>query len=219
MSDPVVLNVNRNWHFEIKPLYSLVMIVGIAICSMAAYWQYNKALHFQSTIYSIETFSGQFLHDHTAYLDNQTHDGKVGYAIITPFLTSTSTYLINRGFLAYKNRNQLPHVAKTSGVITISGYIKPIQKPLLLNETRKDPLSKRIQFIDYKKIGESLNTDISPYVIVQHGGEGSLDIKPLPEPYLSHHRHQAYALQWMILGVCGVLILIVASVKRGASDE
>ena len=46
-------------------------------------------------------------------------------------------------------------------------------------------------------------------------GHGLLQVMPEKSAYLSHHRHQAYAVQWLLLGLSGIFILLIASVKRG----
>lgn len=215
MTNPSIVNVNRNWHFVIKPLYSFIMLLGIAICLSAAVWQYQKSIFFQAPAAQSLHMKGVFLNEHTHFLDNQTLDGKVGYAVITPFLYDETIYLVNRGFIAYQTRDELPQVMPVMGSVEIDGYLKTNHKPLLLNNSLQDPLQTRIQFIDEKYFSKAFNRNVSENVFMMKTGHGLLQVMPEKSAYLSHHRHQAYALQWFLLGLSGIFILLIASVKRG----
>jgi surfeit locus 1 family protein len=215
MTNPSIVNVDRNWHFVIKPLYSFIMLLGIAICLSAAVWQYQKSIFYQAPVAQTLHMHGQFLNEYTHYLDNQTFNGKPGYAVITPFEYENTIYLVNRGFVAYERRDLLPNVKVVPSTVQIEGYLKANHKPLLLNNSLQDPISKRIQFIDEKYFSAQLEQDVSHEVFMLQEGDGQLLIQPRKSAYLSHHRHQGYAIQWLLLGVCGVVILLLASVKRG----
>ncbi len=215
MTNPSIVNVNRNWHFVIKPLYSFIMLLGIAICMSASFWQYQKSVFYQAPVAQTLHMQGLFLNEHNHYLDNQTLDGKVGYAVITPFLYDGQYYLVNRGFIAYAERDTLPKVNEVKGVVQIDGVLKQHHKPLLLNNRLQDPVRNRIQFIDEKYFSQLLNANVSSEIFIQQSGGGLLSPQPQKSSYLSHHRHQAYAVQWLLLGICGIFILFIASLKRG----
>ena len=215
MTNPSIVNVNRNWHFVIKPLYSFIMLLGIAICFSAAFWQYQKSVFYQAPIAQSLHMQGQFINEFNHYLDNQTLNGKVGYALITPFQYEDKFYLVNRGFIAYEDRDTLPIVPPVIGTVKIDGILKQHHKPLLLNNILQDPLANRIQFIDEKYFSSLLDQSVSSEIFIQQSGHGLLSPQPQKSSYLSHHRHQAYAVQWLLLGICGIVILLIASLKRG----
>jgi surfeit locus 1 family protein len=217
MTNPSIVNVNRNWHFVIKPLYSFIMLLGIAICFSAAFWQYQKSIFYQAPVAQSLHMQGQFLNQFNRYLDNQTLSGKVGYAVITPFQYEEDIYLVNRGFVAYNDRDNLPEIPVIEGMVQIDGILKQHHKPLLLNNNLQDPLAKRIQFIDEKYFSRLLGDNVSSKIFIQQSGNGLLSPQPQKSSYLSHHRHQAYAVQWLLLGFCGIVILLIASLKRGDS--
>ena len=126
------------------------MLLGIAICFSAAVWQYQTSIFFQAPAAQSVHMKGVFLNEYTHFLDNQTLNGKVGYAVITPFLYDETIYLVNRGFIHYQTRDELPQVIPVIGTVEIDGYLKTNHKPLLLNNSLQDPLKPRIQFIDEK---------------------------------------------------------------------
>ena len=191
------------------------MLLGIAICMSASFWQYQKSVFYQAPVAQTLHMQGQFLNEHNYYLDNQTLDGKVGYAVITPFLYDGQFYLVNRGFIAYAVRDTLPKINEVKGVVQIDGILKQHHKPLLLNNRLQDPVRNRIQFIDEKYFSQLLHANVSSEIFIQQSGDGLLSPQPQNSSYLSHHRHQAYAVQWLLLGICGIFILFIASLKRG----
>lgn len=191
------------------------MLLGIGICVVAASWQYNKAQFFTAPIAQVSHMQGEYLNQYTHYLDNQTLDGKPGYAVITPFKYEQSMYLVNRGFIAYANRDALPSVSPISGEVKISGYLKRNNKPLLLNDSLQDPLNLRIQFINAKHFELMLSQSVAPKIFHIESGPGLTTPFPKSQPYLSHHRHMGYAIQWGLLAIAGFFIWFVASIKRG----
>ncbi|GAA6135541.1 hypothetical protein NBRC116188_23310 [Oceaniserpentilla sp. 4NH20-0058] len=214
MSNPLILNVNRNWHFEIKPLYSLVMLIGVSICLLAAGWQYSKSYQFKAVVYEKIIITGRFLNEYSLFLDNQTRSGRAGYAVITPFSSNDKTYLVNRGFVPYETRNVLPKIEDAHGGIEISGIIKPYKTPVQFSTQIEDSIPNRIQSINFEDFSKTLNYPLSDEIFIQQSGKGMLAKQDIKAPYLSFHRHQGYALQWFLLAICGLLILLAASLKR-----
>jgi len=212
------MNVNRNWHFVIKPLYSFIMLLGIGICLTAAYWQYQKAMFYQAPASQVRHMQGTFLNQYSHFLDNQTLNGQAGYALITPFQYETDIFLVNRGFVGYDSRDVLPTIQAVTGEVTIEGQLKQHHKPLLLNNSLQDPLKARIQFVDEKYFSSITSQAVSDEIFMQKSGPGLLQAFPETQPYLSHHRHQAYALQWFLLAICGGIIWLLASIKRGKKN-
>ncbi len=204
----------KTWSLDVRPLYSLIMIFGIILCALAATWQYQKSIFFLAPKADMVHMQGHYLNQHTHYLDNQTLAGKVGYAVITPFQYEKSVYLINRGFVAYVNRDSLPAVENINGVQILHGLLSVNNKPMLLNESLQDPIQKRIQYIDPRYFSKLLKKEPEAKILRLKEGAGLLLMQTEKEPYLSHHRHLAYALQWGLLALAGLCILLIASLKR-----
>ena len=208
---------NKTWFFNFKPLYSLIMFLGISICVAAAAWQYQKSMFFLAPVAQQVHMEGEYLNDLTHYLDNQTLQGQAGYAVITPFEYENTVYLINRGFISFESRDYLPFVEPVLGKVTIEGLLLGYRKPMLLNSNLNDPLKKRIQFIDEQYFSSKTSKNISKDIFHLKNGLGLLTLQPVKAPYLSHHRHKAYALQWILLAFAGIIILFISSISRGKS--
>lgn len=211
--------IGRGWIFRFNTLYSLVMFLGIGICLWAASWQYGKAQTFTTVPVETVTLSGVFLNDHTRYLDNQTLNGQVGYAVITPFKVDENVILVNRGFIPLTSRDVLPSVTPVSGFQTIEGRYYPIVKPMVLPTDRQEMLKERIQFISLDAFNLARDETVADDVIHMEGGVGLLSEFSETSPYLSEHRHLAYAVQWILLAIAGLLIWLIASIKKSKEKD
>ncbi len=208
-----VLNYKQSWYFSIKPLYSLVMLLGIAICSVAATWQYQKSQFYLEPVAQQVHMKGHYLNEYTHFLDNQTLHGRAGYAVITPFAYEASIYLVNRGFVSYESRDLLPHVIPVTQTVTLSGLLLNNNIPMLLNSRLIDPIGNRIQYINNKYFSQLTDQSVVKDIFRLKQGPGLQALMPVKTPYLSHHRHQGYALQWFLLAMAGLIILVVSSIK------
>jgi len=208
-----VLNYKQSWYFSIKPLYSLVMLLGIAICLVAAIWQYQKSQFYLAPVAQQVHMKGHYLNEFTHFLDNQTLHGRAGYAVITPFAYEASIYLVNRGFVSYDSRDFLPRVTPVTQTVTLSGLLLNNNIPMLLNSRLIDPISKRIQYINNKYYSQLVGQAVVKDIFHLKQGAGLQTLMPVKAPYLNHHRHQGYALQWLLLAIAGLIILVVASIK------
>ncbi len=187
-----LLGFKRSWYISIKPLYSLIMLLGIGICLAAGIWQYQKSQFYLAPVAQQVHMKGHYLNEYTHFLDNQTLHGRAGYAVITPFVYEASVYLVNRGFVSYESRDQLPRVTPIIETATLTGLVLTNNIPMLLNSRFV------VKDIFHLKQGAGLQT-----------------LMPVKSPYLSHHRHQGYALQWLLLAVAGLIILVLSSIKTG----
>mgnify|MGYP002700098673 FL=1 len=209
------LNYGQTWRLVINPVYSLIMLLGIGICVIAANWQFSKSQFYMAPLAQSVHVQGQYLNEYTHYLDNQTLNGTPGYAVITPFKYDSAIYLINRGFVPYKNRLELPVINPIVGNVELTGVLKDYQKPMLLNDSLQDPVFFRMQFINNKHFSLMLNQPVSKKIFHLESGPGLEMSFPDSQPYLNHHRHMGYAVQWGLLALAGLIIWFIASIKRG----
>ncbi len=209
------LGFKRSWYISIKPLYSLIMLLGIGICLVAGIWQYQKSQFYLAPVAQQVHMKGHYLNDFTHFLDNQTLHGRAGYAVITPFVYDASVYLVNRGFVSYESRDQLPRVTPINETATLTGLVLTNNIPMLLNSRLLDPISNRIQYIDIKYFSQLTGLAVVNDIFHLKQGAGLQTLMPVKAPYLSHHRHQGYALQWLLLAAAGLIILVLSSIKTG----
>jgi len=170
---------------------------------------------------------GHYDAKHQFLLDNQFHHGKVGYAVLTPFILTADSrvILINRGWvLMNKDRKQLPAISfmPPVGELSIVGVINDFPQVGLILEGADEPgegWPSVVQLIDTQKISNKLKQPIldfqvqlladQPYGYVR---EWKLNARIPPE------KHVAYAFQWFALAITLTLLALWGSCKTHKND-
>ena len=163
--------------------------------------------------------------DHPVLLDNRTYQGVAGYYLLSPLHADDGRWvLVNRGWLPRgADRARLPEVAPISGPVTVTGQVyEPDTRALVLKNT---PLAEhqwplRVQKVDFAAIGRRLGVELAPFEIRVPPEQSLGDAPVLPRPWqditaaISPERHQAYALQWLGLGLAALIMYLVARFRR-----
>jgi len=148
---------------------------------------------------------GHYDNEHAWLLDNRTHEGKIGYELLTPFQSSSGQWLVvNRGWIAAgATRNDLPNLNDISGEVRIQGVIHvPSAQPFMLGDddaAYSGSWPQVIQSEDVQRMSASFGQSLLPYSIRLLPGSPGLEqsnwqaINMLPE------KHRAYAVQWFTM--------------------
>lgn len=206
----------------IRPIYSLVMMMGSVLCAILGFWQFSKSLTYHDLEHMdvpLIKIKGRYLADENWYLDNRTLNGVAGYEVMTPFVTGQKVWLVNRGFIAYENRSILPDVVTPLESAVITGLPSDVIKPLILKSQKEKPeLSRRLQFVNIEDLNEQLSHrlshDFQEQLFVLKEGSGQLSPMENVAPYMSRHKHLAYAVQWWLLMVAAIVIWLVSSYRK-----
>jgi surfeit locus 1 family protein len=159
---------------------------------------------------------GQFTPQHYFLLDNQVHNGKVGYHVIGLLQSDFQTALIpvNLGWVSLgESRQQLPSIELPSGPLTITGWF---YQPSQSRSIRPDqlielgPWPMRIQQLDAAQLGLALELSIAPYVVLLSETE-SIGFNRQWQPNLMPpEKHRAYAVTWFSLALACFIIALIA---------
>jgi len=167
--------------------------------------------------------TGSFDTAHCFLLDNQVHQGRVGYEIICPFIDqvqpAAQTVLVSRGFVvAPPLRTQLPVIPEVVTPISVHGevYLPTGEQVLLADLQAADQWPRVVQSaaVDYlqSQLGAALTTpSLYPWVV-----RLDMDSPALLEPHwqvvnLSPEKHTGYAVQWFAMAATLVLIGVGAN--------
>jgi cytochrome oxidase assembly protein ShyY1 len=171
---------------------------------------------------------GSFDAGHCFLLDNQVHQGRVGYEIICPFLDQSSAdqstaahavVMVSRGFLAAPPlRSQLPAIPAAAAPISIHGevYLPAGEQVLLADLQAADGWPKVVQAasVDYLKslLGTTPdNVPVYPWVVRLDVDSPALLESHWQTVNLSPEKHTGYAVQWFAMAATLVLIGIIAN--------
>jgi len=171
--------------------------------------------------------TGSFDAAHCFLLDNQVHQGRVGYEIICPFVdqpkagqqsadqAATQTVLVSRGFIAAPPlRTQLPVIPAVAVPVSIHGevYLPTGEQVLLadLQATGSWPRVVQSASVEYLKsqLSTSLANSLSLYPWVVRLDEDSPAVleRNWQVVNLSPDMHTGYAVQWFAMAATLVLI-------------
>lgn len=200
-------------------LKSLIAIALIALCLVAANWQYQRGVTRHAKNFKIEAntilptiqldnvkelnqnewrtveFTGSFDKAHEVLLRNRySSDGKYGYEYLTLFNSNGKYFWIDRGWVqAGENASQRPKTPAT-----------PNEEINLIGRLRLDSSLPRGSFFALPASGNLISSwnlkskvDTESFYIDLIKGDGVTPDTPADLPELSDGPHMAYALQWL----------------------
>ena len=237
---------------KIKLLPLFIFLCLLALLLRLGFWQLNRAdekaafldnqqtkmRYEQAAIADLLTsgediryrrvvLQGYYDLEHQILMDNQVHQGKVGYFVLTPFiLTATGqSVLINRGWVVMnKDRRQLPNIDfnPAQGELSLTGIINHFPQVGLVLEGADEPSQgwpTVVQLINQDKISKKLQQTIlnfqvqlsaeQPYGYLR---EWAVHTRIPPE------KHIAYAFQWFALAVTLTLLALWLSCRTQKND-
>ncbi len=161
------------------------------------------------------TLRGEYLPEHTLFLDNRTHDGRLGVAALTPLRTEDGrVWLVQRGFLATGPSRAMPRVDTPEGVVTLygrwqrAGSLAPLFGP--------NQEGRRLQRIEL---------EAWPELEFAHSGWLHLEVGPgflesWWEPsVVPPSRHLGYAVQWWGLALAALVVMLLGGRRLRADVE
>jgi surfeit locus 1 family protein len=187
--------------------------------------QYAKqpAVTLPGTLVRLEDFQyrevevqGEYLSEHTIYLDNKIHQGRAGYHVITPLrvLNSALLVVINRGWVATGyDRSVLPHVSEINGFVKVTGLVvAPELRTLKLAEMVTT--GKVWDNFNLQRYQEATGQEIQPLMILQRNQMEDGLIRDWDRPGSGADKNLGYAVQWFLLAATAIIIFLVLNVKR-----
>ena len=163
---------------------------------------------------------------HQFLLDNQTHEKRLGYYVLSPFELSTyeQVVLVNRGWVpAGARRDQLPPVPVPSDTeIQVEGKVhRPQYNPFTDSEHLLEGHGwpQLIQDIDYPRLAERLSElALVPATVRLDETQPHGFTRVWPAPPMSAEKHTGYAVQWFAMA-CAVLLLFLMYLVRSSREN
>ncbi|MGM0986083.1 MAG: SURF1 family protein [Pseudomonadota bacterium] len=154
---------------------------------------------------------GEYLADQTLFLDNRTHDGRLGVAPLTPFRdVNGRLWLVQRGFLETGPTRADPAVKTPEGVVTLEGRWQWAGDDAPLFGPNRE--GNRLQRIDLPAWDLDGEFAYSGWLHLEQGpGHLASWWQPSVVP---PERHLGYALQWWGLALAALVIMLVGARRR-----
>ena len=162
---------------------------------------------------------GRFDNEHHYLLDNQLHDGRAGYHVLTPLRLADSDHviLVNRGWAAWgAARNPLPAIApavagdRAAGIISI-----PSKPPLLLGEFGATAGWPRlIPYIDFDILRAQYSEHLLPFVLWLGPEQPGSYVRNWNPVWLPPEKSRAYAVQWFAFAALALLLFFILNLRK-----
>ena len=157
------------------------------------------------------TLRGEYLAEHTLYLDNRTVEGRLGVAVLTPLRDSFGQlWLVQRGFLATGPHREPPQATTPSGSVELTGEWQEVQAGgPLYGENRE---GVRLQQLSLEPWRASLGS--FSYAGWLHASEGDGVLIPWwKASVMPPSRHIGYAFQWWGLALAALVVMFFGGRK------
>lgn len=149
------------------------------------------------------TLQGQWLPEHTVYLENRQMNGRVGFFAVTPLkLADGTAVLVQRGWFARDLLDRLRIVAPPApaGSQWVQGRIA--LSPSRLYEFEGTASGVIRQNLDVPEFMRETGLPLRPLTVVQEDAAGSAAdglLRQWAPPSLGVDKHHGYAFQWFAL--------------------
>ncbi|MEA2117630.1 SURF1 family protein [Halovibrio sp. HP20-59] len=157
------------------------------------------------------TLQGEYLAEHTLYLDNRIVDGRIGVAVLTPLRDNHGQlWLVQRGFLATGPHRRAPQAATPSGSVKLTGEWQEVQAggPLYGNN-REGSRLQQLSLEPWKPV-------LGPFSYKGwlHAEEGDGVLTPWWEAsVMPPSRHVGYAFQWWGLALAALVVMFIGGLR------
>ena len=227
-----------NWKMTLFTVLLLPVLVSLGLWQLereqdkiAAQEQYNRRLE-QAAVdlgsvnwndtdlsWTQITATGHFDPERQFLLDNRIVDSRVGYEVITPFVTDQGVVLVNRGWVAQgATRADLPSLELSDRPDQqIVGHIYvPSGEVLMLggNVDQDTTWPRVLQRVDINGISDALGYEVKPHIVrLAENSTGALRIN-WPPINMQPEVHRGYAVQWFLMALALIILYLVFSFRR-----
>lgn len=159
---------------------------------------------------------GTYLNEKTVFIDNRVYRNRPGYHVITPMQISGTGILIaiNRGWVpADPRREILPRVPAFQDEQTVRGVaVKPLERAYELSgPVAAGPVKQNLAL---DRLGEEWGMPLQPVVVQQTGEVPDGLVRDWMRPDAGADTHRAYALQWYVMSIAGLMLWIVLNLRK-----
>ena len=159
---------------------------------------------------------GEYLDEYSILIDNQVHEGRVGYHVLTPFRFTKNNHiiLVNSGWVSVgASRDIKPTVSLPGGRLKISGRLqKPHAQPPIWKDNLLLVQDRAWQYLALDEFERRTKLVVAPLILeLEPGlaGVGGYERKWRVYDDTWINRHKAYALQWFSLAIAFILMCLM----------
>ncbi len=154
-------------------------------------------------VHRLARLRGEWLPQHTVFLDNRQMQGRPGFFVLTPLRLegSSAVVVVQRGWVArdFIERTRLPPVPTPAGIVDVQGRIAPWPSQLYAFEGSERGSIR--QNVDQDSWSAEVGSTLSPVSVLQTQGADDGLSRQWPVVVTGVDKHHGYAFQWFGLAV------------------
>jgi len=240
------MRVGDHHRFSPGLIPSVMLVLGLPVLIALGFWQLDRAEQkdellaaFQRMVDAPPTalddgragerlpqyrgviVTGEYLAGKSFLLDNRTHEGRVGYQVLTPLRMEggVAAVLVNRGWVpAGRTREVLPVFETPRGRVEVWGMVyAPSDRQIVLGpeEAHGGAWPRIVQRIDVAGMEDQLGVQLLSYTILLSEAEPGGFVRDWRPLYgAGPERHRAYAIQWFSFAVIFLVVYLAHGLKR-----
>lgn len=157
----------------------------------------------------------------TFFVDNKVYRGAAGYHVITPLCVEKgrACVLVNRGWIAAgPRRDVLPAIDRSSAPAELEGIavIPPSHRYELSEPSGDGPV---VQNLVVDRLSARTSLPLQPFVLLQTSATKDTLTRDWPRPDAGVDTHRAYALQWYVMALVGIVLWVKLNLHRASKKE
>ena len=158
---------------------------------------------------------GEFVPQHTVFVDNRIHEHRPGYHVTTPLrIAGSQRYvLVNRGWVVGNRDRSLPQVSTPAGEQVVQGVAVAWSERYLELST-KVAEGNVWQNLVFERYRQAMGLELQPFVLQQESGADDGLVREWSRADLGRNTHLAYAFQWYAMSLAILIYYLVTHVKR-----
>jgi len=162
----------------------------------------------QALIHRRMLLRGQWLPEHTVFLDNRQMNGKPGFFALTPLKIegTGAVVLVQRGWAqrSFTDRAALPVLQTPEGWVTVQGHLAPWPSRLYdFGGAETGPIRQNLDLTAYQ---QETGLNLLEVTVLQSGTASEGLLREWPRVASGVEKHHGYAFQWF--GLSGLIALL-----------
>jgi len=183
------------------------------------YQPYRPDGDFAEIAYRKLRLDGRFDNRHHFLLDNQTHQGRAGYHVLTPFRLrdSDAIVLVDRGWAPWgARRDPLPAIEPAPASPRIDGIVHLPEKSMFqIGEVElTSDWPQLIAYLDLEMLREQYSPRLLPMVLWMAPEADGPYLREWQPVWLPPQKSRAYAMQWFAFAAIAVSLFFILNLRK-----
>lgn len=163
---------------------------------------------------------GRYVAARQVLLDNMTHEGRVGYRVLTPLQTADGdTVLVDRGWVPLgASRAALPDVAVGEAPRLVTGRLDELPRAgIELAGAAGVAWPRVLNYPTWDALRAALGGVLYPRIVLLDAAQPDGFVRDWRPTGLSSDRYVGYAVQWYALAVTLVVLVVIVTLRNRGS--